>query len=373
MIGKMTYKNLHNDANLPAMRCHQLTNSEASAIRRKLLRWYERHRRELPWRKNRDPYRVWISEVMLQQTRVEAVIPYYENFLRRFPDLNALAAAKEQELLACWSGLGYYSRARNLQKAAQQIVNRHAGIFHAEAHDALALPGIGAYTAAAVLSIAYDAPLPVVDGNVARVLSRLFLLRTDIRNSAGKKRLLEHATALLAQRRPGDFNQAMMELGATVCVPQQPRCPLCPVRNHCRAFAGNQVEAFPPARAKVKPTLRRFTAALVLDGNGKCLLVRRPPEAQWMKGFWELPMKEETNNGHAPANSALWVKDGIVPVSLLGHVRHTITNNKIGVTVFLAQLRRPAVPPLERWVTRHNIPRIPVTTITRKALRLIPG
>ena len=181
------------------MPCNRLTNTQTAAIRRKILRWYDLHHRPLPWRKDRDPYRVWISEIMLQQTRVEAVIPYYEKFLSRFPHVHALAAANEQELLACWSGLGYYSRARNLQKAAQGIVTEHGGMFPAGLEAALALPGVGTYTAAAVLSIAYDVPLAVLDGNVARVLSRQFALPATIRTGVGKQTLLKHATDLLSR------------------------------------------------------------------------------------------------------------------------------------------------------------------------------
>jgi A/G-specific adenine glycosylase len=341
----------------------------AILIRRKLLRWYDGHHRDLPWRRTRDPYRIWVSEIMLQQTRVQAVIPYYEKFLRRFPDVRSLAAADGQELLACWSGLGYYSRARNLQRAAQAIVSRHGGRFPRELDEALALAGIGSYTAAAVLSIAYDSPLAVLDGNVARVLSRLFAMAADLRTNSGKQRLLKQAGILLAPRRPGDFNQAMMELGATVCLPQQPRCGDCPLRKNCRAFTTNQVGKYPPSKRAARPTPRRYQAALILDGKGNCLLTRRAASERWMAGFWELPT-EEIVQGSNLRKAAAMSKNGIVLGALVGHLRHTITTNNLDVTVYWAKLKRSARRQSERWVRLSEVDLLPLTTITRKALRL---
>ncbi len=397
---------------------------QTAATRRNLLAWYDHHHRDLPWRRTRDPYRIWVSEIMLQQTRVQAVIPYYEKFLRRFPDVRSLAAADEQALLACWSGLGYYSRVRNLQKAARTIVSRHHGEFPRERDDVLALAGIGDYTAAAVLSIAYDVPLAVLDGNVARVLSRLFAMAADVRTNSGKERLLKQAGKLLSPRRPGDFNQAMMELGATVCLPQQPRCGECPLRKDCRAFQTDQVGKFPPSRRAEQPTERRFRAALILDGKGNCLLARRAASEKWMVGFWELPSEEilgdhdvlkvgaatehrsqasgarsQKKNGEAriateaqrhreilgkkkrnyelgSENSGEFSKNGIVLGSgillgsLVGHLRHTITSNKLDIAVYRAELNRPLRRATERWVGLAEIERLPVTTITRKALRI---
>jgi A/G-specific adenine glycosylase len=317
-----------------------------------------------------DPYRIWVSEVMLQQTRAQAVIPFYETFLLRFPTVDALADAKERDLLACWSGLGYYSRARNLQKAARVIVSQYEGLFPRELEEALALPGIGTYTAAAVLSIAYGIPLPVVDGNVARVLSRLFAMGADVRTNGGKQTLLKLAGELHSARRPGDFNQAMMELGATICTPQQPQCPICPLGKYCLAFSRNEVAKYPPLRRKEKPVVRLFVAALIMDGKGKCLLVRRPQDSRWMGGFWELPMNEGFAPDHSLLISEAMSERGITLRTLLGRVRHTITTNKLEVSVFQASLVRVAQPRIEKWVSLRQINRLPVTTITRKALRL---
>src|SRR6202453_875855 len=209
------------------------TPLDLGPLRRILLSWYRKHKRDLPWRRTQDPYRIWISEVMLQQTRVAAVIPYYERFLALFPDALALASAREQELLAAWAGLGYYSRARNLQKAARAILELPS--FPSDYAALRALPGVGDYTAAAVASIAFGRPHAVLDGNVLRVLSRMVAERGNIKSQAVRAALRAIAETWLDRKRPGEFNQALMELGATVCVPKQPLCGECPVRVHCRA------------------------------------------------------------------------------------------------------------------------------------------
>ena len=205
------------------------------AFRQELLLWYGAARRRLPWRDNLDSYRVWISEVMLQQTTVKTVVPYYEKFLGAFPTVADLAAAPIDQVLSRWSGLGYYSRARNLHAAARVIVRDHGGRFPTGPEEALALPGVGAYTAAAILSIAHGLPMAVVDGNVARVLARLLAIRGPIKSSAVRKRLWTSAAVFLDPSAPGDFNQAMMELGATVCTPKSPLCGECPVASWCEA------------------------------------------------------------------------------------------------------------------------------------------
>ncbi len=345
-----------------------------SQIRQKLLKWYDLHKRSLPWRKTRDPYRIWVSEIMLQQTRVQAVVPFYERFVRLFPDVQALAAADEQGLLACWSGLGYYSRARNLQKAARVIVREYGGSFPIDSQAALRLPGVGEYTAAAVLSIAYGVPLPVLDGNVARVLARLYALPDDPQTARGKQIRRRWADALLSRRRPGDCNQAFMELGATLCLPRQPRCQQCPLRNHCLAFRRNQVERYPAVRQKSKPVTRRFTTVLVFDEAGRVLLVRRARTAKWMGGFWELPMWEgnsrKGSSHHRNLQRNKEPHNGIRMGKLLGRVQHTITSNRLHVAVYSAQMDRRVAAPRERWVSLRHIDRLPVTTITRKALQL---
>ncbi|MGH9679363.1 MAG: A/G-specific adenine glycosylase, partial [Candidatus Acidiferrales bacterium] len=206
-----------------------ISPAEKQQFRRRLLAWFAEQKRDLPWRRTKDPYRIWLSEIMLQQTRVAAVIPYYERFVAKFPSVRALARARTETVLRHWAGLGYYSRAKNLQCAAKEMIVQHGGAFPREFDRALALPGIGRYTGAAVLSIAYEEPLAVLDGNVARVLARIGAVRGDLRAPALWRSLEDAAQELLARNAPGDWNQAMMELGATLCTPKSPRCPECPV------------------------------------------------------------------------------------------------------------------------------------------------
>ncbi|MBN1442113.1 MAG: A/G-specific adenine glycosylase, partial [Planctomycetes bacterium] len=206
---------------------------EAQALASRLLQWYGRRRRDLPWRRRADPYAVWLSEVMLQQTRVETVVEYYGRFLERFPTIDDLAAASEEQVLALWSGLGYYRRARSLLAGARQVVERHGGRFPRALADALSIPGVGPYTAAAILSIAYGEPHPVVDGNVERVITRLCRIPGNPRQAPAARRIREIAASWLPAGRSGDFNQAMMELGATVCTARAPRCDVCPVASWC--------------------------------------------------------------------------------------------------------------------------------------------
>ncbi len=253
-----------------------LTNRELASFRNQLLAWFRQFQRDLPWRRTKDPYRIWISEIMLQQTRVAAVIPYYERFLARFPDVRSLAEAPEEEVLRLWSGLGYYSRARNLQKAAQQIVALHGGEFPKEEEAALALSGIGPYTGAAILSIAFDAKHAVLDGNVARVLARLGAIRGDLRESRRWQSLQKMAGELLEPKSPGDWNQAMMELGATVCTPRAPQCLLCPVAKFCRARQSGDPESFPEKRKKREAVQIVLAAAVLSTPRGQTLLLPPP-------------------------------------------------------------------------------------------------
>ena len=254
-----------------------LAGRELTAFRKRLLAWFSQYQRDLPWRRNRDPYRIWLSEIMLQQTRVAAVIPYFERFLERFPDIHSLAEAPQEEVLRLWSGLGYYSRARNLQRAAQEIVAKHSGVFPRDAESALALPGIGSYTAAAILSIAYGGKHAVLDGNVARVLARIFAVRGDLRDSKRWASLQKSADALLAAGAPGDWNQAMMELGATVCTPRAPQCLLCPVSRFCQARKLGIADLVPERRKKRATESVALAVGVLLDSSGRTLLLR-PPE-----------------------------------------------------------------------------------------------
>jgi A/G-specific adenine glycosylase len=257
-----------------------LQGRAAADFRKRLLGWFRQFRRELPWRRNTDPYRVWLSEIMLQQTRVAAVIPYFERFLEHFPDVRALAEAPEEEVLRLWSGLGYYSRARNLQSAAKRIVAKHDGAFPRDAVAALELPGIGRYTVAAILSIAYDAEMAVLDGNVARVIARLDAVRGDLREGRRWKVLQASADKLLDQKSPGDWNQAMMELGATICTPRAPQCLVCPVTKFCKARQQGLQDLIPEKRKKRTTEEITLAAAVFLDARGRTLLLPPPNSSQ---------------------------------------------------------------------------------------------
>ena len=340
----------------------------APAWGKALLGWYRRNRRDLPWRRDRDPYRVWVAEVMLQQTTVKSVVPCYEAFLERFPDAAALAAAPEEAVVAAWSGLGYYHRARNLRRGARHLVAHHAGRFPAILEAALAVPGVGLYTASAVLSIAHGVPLPVVDGNVRRVLARLFALRGPQWLRDGPYYNL--AEEALDRDSPGDWNQAVMELGATVCTPRRPACPACPVRSACRARALGLEECVPEARPRRAPVDVTVAAALV-EKDGRVLMVRRA-EGRLMGRMWEVPQTSLEARGLSDLARELLVRHdlAVVPGALLARARHTVTFRRIRVEAYGARLRRnvPADPERYRWVTPAELDSLPISSMTRKIL-----
>ncbi len=301
-------------------------------LTRRLARWYRRARRSLPWRSTRDPYAIWLSEIMAQQTTLDVVVPRWERFRARFPTVEALARAKECDVLAEWSGLGYYARARNLHRAARAVAA--AGAFPRTLEGWRALPGVGAYTAAAVASIAYGIPEPVVDGNVVRVLCRLKALKLDPKTSATLARVRAVARPLVPARNPGDFNQALMEIGALVCTPRAPRCGACPLRSSCRAAAGGTPEAFPRAAARVSPRTIHLVGAIVERGK-KILLV----EDQEMVAGHLVPPMLRVRAGDGSANSLRrWWKrlagrdvSAIEPVAVL---RHSVLERRYRISLF---------------------------------------
>jgi len=258
-----------------------------AALRRALLSWFDKNARDLPWRRTRRPYRVWVSEIMLQQTRVEAVIPYYQRFIRAFPRLRDLAAAGEDEVLKLWEGLGYYSRARNLRNAAKKIATERGGRLPRTAAQWREIPGVGRYAAGAIASIAFGERRAALDGNVKRALARLFAIQRPIEETAALRSLWALAEALVPPKRPGDFNQAMMELGARICLPKRPRCGQCPVSRWCQARAFGVQEALPKRREK-KPAPHHEIVAAVIARHGRYLLGKRPPNAM-LGGLWEFP------------------------------------------------------------------------------------
>lgn len=305
-----------------------------------LLSWYEARARDLPWRRTRDPYAIWVSEVMLQQTRVETAIPYYHRFLERFPTPRHLAEASVDAVLQSWAGLGYYRRARALWLAAREVTDRHAGRVPDDEASLRRLPGVGPYTAGAVLSIAYGAPLPVVDGNVARVLGRYFALPGDLRSGAGARGVWERARSLVPVDRPGDFNQALMELGATVCVPTAPRCAACPIAGGCEAYRRGEVDRFPARSPKKAPAVVRLFAIVGRDGDAVLLARRR--QGGLFGGLWEPPMVEATSRQAARSSFALMGLDlSGVRLAPSGSVRHVLTHRIFEVTVLRASRRLP--------------------------------
>ncbi len=252
-----------------------------------LLAWFAANARDLPWRRERTPYRVWLAEVMLQQTQADAVVPYYERFLARFPTIQALAAAPSEDVLKAWEGLGYYARARNLHVAAQKIVTEHGGELPDTFEGLLALPGVGRYTAGAVASLAFGRDVAAVDGNARRVLARIFAVREDVSRPAAQRELEALATSLLPPGRAGDFNEALMELGATLCTPRVPRCGDCPLRDLCRAYAQGEQESLPVRRPRRKIPHYDVTAA-VITHDGFVLVTQRHAD-DMLGGLWEFP------------------------------------------------------------------------------------
>lgn len=270
---------------------------------KELLVWYDRSKRDLPWRRHRDPYYIWISEIMLQQTRVDTVIPYFQRFIERFPSITDLAEAPEEDVLKCWEGLGYYSRARNLQAAARQVVERHGGVVPNDKEAVSALKGVGPYTTGAILSIAYNQPQPAVDGNVMRVLSRYFLIEEDIMKARTRSIMEELAAELIPLGRASDFNQALMELGALVCTPKSPSCLTCPVMEYCAARLEGVVDEL-PVKSKAKPPRPEYRFVALVEGSGRNegrVLIRRRADTGLLARMWELP---HTLAGAAPSEGA---------------------------------------------------------------------
>jgi A/G-specific adenine glycosylase len=347
--------------------------------RRALLRWYRTNRRDLPWRRTRDPYAIWISETMLQQTRVETVIPYYERFLERFPDVETLASADQDDVLGEWAGLGYYSRARNLQAAAREIVDTRDGRMPEDAEALRALPGIGRYTAGALASIAFDRPEPVVDGNVARVLCRLLGIREDIKQPPVSRRLWEEASALARGPHPGVLNQALMELGALVCTPGEPRCSACPLAAQCDARQRGDAASLPIARKKL--AVRRIEAAAgwVLR-RGKVLAVRRPPNGL-LGGLWGLPGGDLERREDPAAGLVRNLRErvglSVTRTEYVGAVEHVFTHRRLRLHVFRCAppqgRTRLAGFDAHRWLSPASLHDLPQAAVTRKALAVLDG
>jgi A/G-specific adenine glycosylase len=341
-------------------------------VRRSLLNWFRRSRRDLPWRQNRDPYRIWVSEIMLQQTQVATVVPYFERFLNAFPTVQALAAAEEQAVLRLWEGLGYYRRARNLHQAAQRVVAEFGSQIPDDPAALQRLPGIGRYTMGAILSQAFDQRLPILEANSQRVLARLLAFSEDLRRGPARRRLWEAAEALLPSRKVGEFNQALMELGALVCTPQTPRCPGCPLASVCEARRLGIQKQIPHTPA-VLETIAVEEAAVVIHRGRKVLLVQRPPNGRWA-GLWEFPHAPLANGESYEATAARLASDLAGIQATIGPelrtLRHGIMHYRITLVCFDAQYRagrfRSTFYRQGRWLRTYELGEYPVSSPQRR-------
>jgi A/G-specific adenine glycosylase len=331
-----------------------------------LLAWYRRQRRDLPWRcpmgQTPDPYRVLLSEFMLQQTQVATVVPYFQAFLRQYPSMAALAAAEEQEVLRLWQGLGYYARARNLHAAAKLIVGKYSGQIPGSAAELLTLPGVGRYTAGAIASIAFGRREPILDGNVARVLCRLDNIAADPRERTTQAHLWRRAEEILPRSNVGDFNSALMELGATICTPRSPKCGVCPVREFCRALAaGTQEKIPPPKKSRPTPLIQRWTIC-IRHGN-RWLIEQRPAKGRWAR-LWQFPTMEPKGDHPTAGMIRREVGLSVTKPTSLGTIAHALTHRRYTFDVFACESktdRMISTDRTRRWVAISAMGQYPLS------------
>jgi A/G-specific adenine glycosylase len=349
-----------------------MKNNDVRWFQKKLMDWYDKSQRRLPWRETSDPYHIWVSEVMLQQTQVNTVIPYFERFIRRFPDVYALARADQRQVLKVWEGLGYYARARNLHRAAKAVVTEFEGTVPNSPASFRTLPGVGAYIAAAVQSIVFHHPLPVMDGNVKRVLARLFEIDTPINGSSTPKAFVKFANHLINKKQPGTFNQAMMELGAVICGPKQAACTTCPVQSFCEALKNQTIENF-PVRLKSKPLPEHHISVGVVCKHDRVLITQRKPEGL-LGGLWEFPGGKIKKNEPPEKACIREIREEVcLKVGVdrrLTQVKHAYTHFKIKMDVFLCRYISGKVKlngPIDyRWIPLKDIERFPFPKANHK-------
>ncbi len=302
-----------------------------------LIEWFEYHQRDLPWRKDQDPYKVWVSEIMLQQTRVDTVIPYYKRFMSLFPTASDLAKAEEETVLKAWEGLGYYSRARNLHQAVKEVDEKYGGVVPDSKDGVHSLKGVGPYTAGAILSIAYDIPTPAVDGNVMRVLSRIFTIYDDISKPATRKKFEAIVEEIISKNNPSYFNQGLMELGALVCTPMSPSCLLCPVQAHCKA-RDEGVQQLLPVKAKKKPPKSKNMKAVIIEDADGNVLIERRPETGLLAKLWQFPNIEASTEQNEDLQS--YIENLNVEGNMIGpvqHVKHVFSHIVWEIDVYTVQ------------------------------------
>jgi len=349
-------------------------------IPRLLLEWYRTNKRDLPWRRTKDPYRIWVAEIMLQQTRVDTVIPYYERFLKKFPDVRSLARACEDSVLKAWESLGYYSRARHLHEAARVVVKQFGGKISPEMDDLRKLPGVGAYTAGAILSIAFGMRVAAVDGNVIRVIARLFAIVDPVDGSKAKKRIWAIAERLVPASGPGHYNQALMDLGSGICTPRSPACPSCPLAAACRARKKGTQESIPVKKRSTAVPHREAAVALIRNDRDEILLVKRPGRGL-LGGLWSFPggVLEEGDAPAAGLRRSLREELGLkaVPGRERLSVEHGYSHFSVTVHVFACTIRG-AIPDAGwhvqlRWVGMKAISRLAVSGLEKKILKALPS
>ena len=354
-----------------------MTEKEKKQFRKNLLGWFNTNQRRLPWRNNKNPYHTWIAEVMLQQTQVKKVLDYYQKFIDQFPDVYALAKANLQQVLKAWEGMGYYARARNLRKAAQTVVAEKKGVIPKNYDDFKKLPGAGEYITAAVLSQAFNAVYAVVDGNVKRVVSRLFLIDQPVNLSSSRSIFKQHADLLLDRQEPGTFNQAMMELGATVCRPKNPKCEACPIFSFCGAFKSNRQNEY-PISIKSKPTPEFHIAVGIIRNEGQILITQRQPEGL-LGGLWEFPGGRLGPGENAEQACLRKIKQKInldVEIySFLTRINHAYTHFKIILDVFNCRFQQGTIalngPADYRWISVSEIDNFPFHAANHKFIPLL--
>ncbi len=353
-------------AKRPSKRLPLEQASERIELRQSLLDWYDQNKRDLPWRRTNDPYKIWVSEIMLQQTRVDTVIPYFRRFLERFPTAKALAEAPEDDVLAMWSGLGYYRRAKLLQRGAQTLVRDFDGVVPRHVKELLSLPGIGRYTAGAISSVAFQEPAPIVDGNVARVLSRVLRLEAPLASKESETALWEEAEKLAPGERPGDLNQGLMELGAMVCTPRNPGCTMCPIQKHCQ---GRDIaDRLPtPKRKKTKVKEVRLLAILPIRARPRAVFLRRE-RGNLFGGLWSPPLIERS--GSLDEDAASLQNEALFSCRLMDaeRVGHVLSHRKLQVDVIRATHIRLSPGSELEPVTEQGLDKRGVSTLTRKLL-----
>ncbi|MEZ4288000.1 MAG: A/G-specific adenine glycosylase [Polyangiales bacterium] len=333
------------------------------SLRQKLLRWYDANARDLPWRRTRDPYAIWVSEIMCQQTRVDTVVPYFDRFMARFPTASDLAEASEDDVLSMWSGLGYYRRARLLHRGVQEVVSQYGGEVPQERESRLALPGVGRYTAGAIGSIAFDEQEAVVDGNVARVFGRLHRIDEEVGTRENDRRVWGYAEDLVKGARPGDLNQALMELGATVCTPTNPGCGRCPLKRDCESYEHSEQNLYPKMQKKTPP-VKRDIVAVVAVNRGRCWLVRS--DEALFGGLWNVPC----SNTERSATDLLREQGLSAPgeVELCGEVAHTLSHRRLQTKVFKASVRSRRSLTDAKWVSESELQTLGISTYCKKIL-----